>query len=245
MTTNERQRTSVRLAQIYGIDVKMHWTFLVLVVLVVGATMGAGIGAVGAGLLWIAAVFGSVLVHEFAHCVVARRRGAVVQDILLLPIGGMSRMEKIPEAPADEFAIAVIGPLTSLGLGLLAIAGGLVLHASLWPPTLFAGSWLARLAWLNFLLGAFNLLPALPMDGGRVLRSFLSMHHDRRDATYLAGEVARLLAFVMIVGGVFYDLWLVVIGFFVLLGATAEEQATEIPTRYRTRGKGPPTPAHG
>ena len=143
MATKPSPRSSIRIARIYGIDVRMHWSFLALVLFVVWAEWASGLEQVGVWLLWIAAVFGSVLVHEFAHCVVARRRGAVVEDVLLLPIGGVSQMEKIPEAPDDELAIAVVGPLTSLGLGLLAAAGGLAFGAHMWPPTLFAGSWLA------------------------------------------------------------------------------------------------------
>ena len=168
MAQEGRTRSSIRVARIGGIDIRMHWSFLVLVILVVWVNMSSGASAVGVGLLWITAVFASVLVHEYAHCIVARRRGAVVEDILLLPIGGVSQLKKMPERPADELAVAIVGPLTSLGLATVAVAGGLVVGAHLWPPTLFAGSWLARLAWLNFLLGGFNLLPALPMDGGRV-----------------------------------------------------------------------------
>lgn len=241
MATKSSPRSSIRIARIYGIDVLMHWSFLVLVLLVVWAEWASGLRQVGLWLLWIVAVFGSVLVHEFAHCVVARRRGAVVQDVLLLPIGGVSQMEKIPEAPDDELAIAVVGPLTSLGLGILAVAGGLALGARMWPPTLFAGSWLARLAWLNFALGVFNLVPALPMDGGRILRAALSRHRDRKEATRLAGEIARFLAVVMIVGGILYDVWLALIGVFVWLGAVAEEQAAQTQTRDHIDDHGPST----
>ena len=127
-------RSSIRVARIGGIDIRMHWSFLVLVILVVWVNISSGASTVGVGLLWITAVFASVLVHEYAHCIVARRRGAVVEDILLLPIGGLSQLKKMPERPADELAIAIVGPLTSLGLATLAVAGGLVFGAHLWPP---------------------------------------------------------------------------------------------------------------
>ena len=234
-------RSSIRVVRIGGIDIRMHWTFLVLVVLVVWVNMSSGASTVGVGLLWISAVFASVLVHEYAHCVVARHRGAVVEDILLLPIGGVSQLKKMPERPADEFAIAIVGPLTSLGLAALAVVGGVAFGAHLWPPTLFAGSWFARLAWLNAMLGGFNLLPALPMDGGRVARALLERRHDRLTATRQAARIARVLAVVMIVGGIFYDFWLVLIGFFVYLGATAEEQAAERERQSSLRAR-PPTP---
>jgi len=220
-------KSSIRVARIRGIEIRMHWTFLVLLVVVVWASMGKGAATVGANLVWIAAVFASVLIHEYAHCIVARQRGAIVEDILLLPIGGLSQLKKMPERATDELAVAIVGPLTSLGLAVLAVAGGLAFGAHLWPPTLFAGSWFARMAWLNILLGGFNLLPALPMDGGRVLRAALERHHDRLTATRQAGRIARILAMVMIVGGVFYDFWFVLIGIFVYLGASAEEQAAE------------------
>jgi Zn-dependent protease len=227
----ERRNTagSVRMARVGGIEIRMHWTFLALVAVVVWASMATGAAAVASNLVWIVAIFVSVLIHEYSHCIVARRRGAVVVDILLLPIGGLSRLEKVPEHPDDELAIAIVGPLTSLGLAAIAMVGGLLVGATLWPPTLFAGSWFARVAWLNLLLGVFNLLPALPMDGGRVLRAALERHHDRLTATRQAATIARVLATVMIVGGIFYDFWLVLIGIFVYLGATAEEQAAQQP----------------
>ena len=227
MAEEGNPRSSIRVARIGGIDIRMHWTFLVLVILVMWVNIGSGASTVIVGLLWITAIFASVLVHEYAHCFVARRRGAVVEDILLLPIGGLSQLKEMPKSPADEFAIAIVGPLTSLALAAPAAAAGVAFGAHLWPPTLFAGSWFARLAWLNVLLGGFNLLPALPMDGGRVARALLERHHDRLTATRKAARIARILAVVMIVGGAFYDFWLILIGFFVYLGAGAEEQAAE------------------
>ena len=113
--------------------------------------------------------------------------------------------------------------------------GGLALHARLWPPTLVAGEWFARLAWLNFLLGGFNLLPALPMDGGRVLRAGLAGGLGRREATRLAGRIARAIAVALIVGGVLYDFWLALIGVFVFLGSNAEEQAAQTSARHEDR----------
>ncbi|MGO9341577.1 MAG: site-2 protease family protein [Acidimicrobiales bacterium] len=213
-------------------DVLVHWTFVLLILLVVWGSWAGGIGLVAAGLVWVAAVFGSVLLHELAHCVVARRRGAIVEDILLIPLGGISQLSKMPEAPADEFAISVVGPLTSIGIGLLAVLAGLLVGARLWPPTLFAGSWFARLAWLNLLLGAFNLLPALPMDGGRVLRAFLAGRYDRRYATFIAARTARFFAIVMIFVGFIYDFWFALIGVFILVSASAEENAAEGSDRH-------------
>jgi Zn-dependent protease len=223
-----RVRSSVRIARIWGVDIRLHWTFLALVLLIWAAS-GNGTMGMAAWTLWLLAVFGSVLLHELAHCVVARRRGAVVEDILLTPIGGMSQLREMPQKAGDELAIAIVGPLASLGIAVVAAMGAILTGARAWPPTLFAGSWYARILWLNALLGAFNLLPALPMDGGRVLRAALARHSDRKTATQRAARVARFVASAMIVVGFFYDLWLVFIGVFLLLGASAEEQAAQAP----------------
>jgi len=175
--------------------------------------------------VWIVALFASVVAHEVAHCIVARRRGATVLGIVLFPLGGLSQVEAMPEAPTDELAVAIVGPLTSIGLGGLLLGLGLLFGAHVFPPTLFAGNWWARLGWLNLLLGAFNLLPALPMDGGRVLRATLARHRSNLEATVLAARIARYVGMVMLVVGFLYDFWLLLIGLFVLMGARAEEGA--------------------
>ena len=171
------------------------------------------------------AIFSCVLIHEMAHCVVALRDGVIVDDILLLPIGGISQMRSIPKVAREELAIAAVGPLTSLALAAVFAVAALISGAHLWPPTLLAGPWLVRLAWLNLILGGFNLLPALPMDGGRVLRAALSMHEGRARATATAAKVARVLAVMMIAVGLAIDVWLVLIGVFVLVAAGAEERS--------------------
>ena len=222
-----KRANSLPLGRLFGVPLFVHWTFFLLLVFVVAVYSADSSRAILRGVVWIIAVFASVLIHETAHCVVARREGVVVDDILLLPIGGVSEMRSMPRKPGEELAMAIAGPLTSLGLallfGLVALASG----ASLWPPTLLGGPWLVRLAWLNALLGAFNLLPALPMDGGRVLRAGLAMHESRSKATKQAAQVARVLALVMIALGVVWDFWLVLIGIFVILAAGAEEAEEE------------------
>jgi Zn-dependent protease len=222
---------SVSIGRIAGIPIRVHWTFALLIGLVVVANWSLGRAAVATGLLWIFALFAFVVAHEISHCLVARRRGANVLGIILIPLGGLSQLEAMPEAPVDEFAVAIVGPLTSLGLGVALIALGLLAGAHVWPPTLFAGSWWARLAWLNLLLGMFNFLPALPMDGGRVLRATLARHRSNLEATLLAGRVARYVAFAMIFVGILYDFWLVLIGVFVLMGSNAEVDAAQHPHR--------------
>jgi Zn-dependent protease len=230
---------SLPIGRIAGIPIRLHWTFVLLIGFVVLADWSAGGAVVMAGLVWIGALFSFVVAHEISHCLVARRRGATVEGILLLPIGGLSQLTRMPEAPDDELAVAIVGPLTSLGIGVTVMAAGFMAGSRLWPPTLFAGDWWARLAWLNLLLGAFNLLPALPMDGGRVLRAALARRRSKLEATLLAGRVARYLAGAMVVVGLFYDVWLVLIGLFVLLGANAEEQAARHSPDDRAPPRGP------
>jgi Zn-dependent protease len=219
--------SSLKIGKLLGIEIRVHWTFGFLILLVVAVDSSAGVGAVFTGLFWIVAIFGSVLLHELSHCVVAQRDGVVVEDILLIPIGGISQMRSIPKDPGQELGIAIVGPLTSLGLGVVFLVLGFATGAHLWPPTLLSGSWIVRIGYLNLLLGAFNLLPALPMDGGRVLRSLLSFRESRSAATKTAATIARVLAFLMIAVGLLYDFWLIFIGFFVLLAAGAEERQVD------------------
>ncbi len=222
---------SLPIGRLTGIPIRLHWTFFLLVVFVAAVDASGGTDRVLSGLAWMVALFASVVVHEFAHCLVARRRGANVLGIVLFPLGGMSQLERMPEAPADELAVAVVGPLTSVAMGSLLLLAGAVTGSHVWPPTLFVGSWWARLGWLNLLLGAFNLLPALPMDGGRVLRAALERRHDHLEATLLAGRIARYVGTALVVVGFLYDVWLMLIGLFVLLGARAEEEAARHPPR--------------
>ena len=196
---------SFSIGRLAGIPVRLHWTFFLLVIFVAAVDWRAGEHAVVSGLAWIVALFTSVVIHEIAHCIVARRRGARVLGIVLFPLGGLSQLEAMPKAPGDELAVAIIGPLASLAIGILLLAAGAMIGAHVWPPTLFAGSWWARLSWLNLLLGAFNLLPALPMDGGRVLRAILARRRSHLEATILAARIARYVGVAMIIIGFIYD----------------------------------------
>jgi Zn-dependent protease len=220
-------------ARIAGIDIRVHVTFLFLVALFAAAAPDPGVGGVAASVGWLLVVFASVVVHELAHSLTARRRGGQVHEILLFPLGGISKLERLPESPRDEFAIAIVGPLTSLALGVGAGLLCLAFGPSLLPIDLIAGPWLARIAWLNLILGAFNLLPAFPLDGGRVLRALLERRHDLLTATRIATRVGHALAGMLIVIGVLADVWLALIGIFVYLGASAEENATVIHARLR------------
>ena len=196
---------------------------VVLVLLPTGTRTTAG--SFAAGLLWIAILFLCIVLHELSHSLIARRRGFAVRDIVLLPIGGASEISGLPGTPADEVAIAIAGPLASVGLALFFALVGYASHAVMWPPTLFAGGLASRLMWANLLLAGFNLLPAIPMDGGRVLRALLARRRGDLKATVLAVQIGRFIGLALVVFGLRYDLWLSVIGVFVFVGAGAERRA--------------------
>lgn len=232
-----KSRWSLSLGHVGGIDVRVHVTFAILLALVL-ATSSQVEGGAPAAVLWLVLVFTCVLVHELAHCAVARRRGVAVDEILLLPIGGVSRMERLPDTPADEFAIAVVGPLASLGLAVLAAAVSVTRGDPLLPAALVVGPLPTRLFWFNLLLGGFNLLPAFPLDGGRVFRSLLETRLDLEQATHQAARLGRIMAAVLAVVGVLFNLWLILIAAFIYLGASAEEAVTVLHQRLAGRTVG-------
>jgi Zn-dependent protease/CBS domain-containing protein len=240
---------SVTLARIRGIEVKMHLTFLLLLGWVaLSGWLGrpGGLPGVGLGLLFTLLLFACVVLHELAHSLVALRFGGRVRAILLLPIGGLAQMERIPEKPAHELLVALSGPLVNLALaGLLALAIGLTLPARalanlrLLPLFLQRGPWWQTLAFqlleANLILAFFNLLPAFPMDGGRVLRAFLALPLGPRRATRIASNVGQsmavlfgLLGFAGMLFGWGGGAWLLLIAFFVFSGAAQEGRASQI-----------------
>jgi Zn-dependent protease len=221
-------RGSVRILSVGGIPIRLHWSFAFLIVLVVASASPSGSAAwslIAASLVWIVALFASVTLHELSHCAVARSRGLHVRDIVLLPIGGVSEIEGLPGDASTERDVAIAGPLASVALGVGFAMLALLVGDQLWPATLWSGAWLSRLAWLNLLLAGFNLLPALPMDGGRVLRAGLAARWSDITSTKVAASVAQVLGVAMIVAGLKYDWWLILVGGFVLMGASAERRS--------------------
>ena len=221
MTSSER-RAGWTIARVAGIPVRMHASFLILVGLALLGFFGPPVD----GLVWIAIVFSSIVVHELGHATVARRRGLVVRDIVLLPIGGASEIEGLDDDAGRELGVAIAGPLTSIGVAVVGGAAILAGRGSLGSPSLTGGPIADRVVWLNVMLAAFNLLPALPMDGGRVLRALLARRAGYPSATRTAALVSRRLAGVMAVIGLLFMPWLLLIAAFVYVGARAEEAAT-------------------
>lgn len=220
-------RRGLVVARVGGIDIRLHPTFWVLVAL---AALG-GFGPPLRALVWLGLLFTSVTLHELAHSLVARRRAIPVAGIVLLPIGGVSEMARLPDRPRDELAVAAAGPAASvaIGAGLLVVAA--LTGAGALPPGLVAGPLLRRLGWTNLLLAGFNLLPAFPLDGGRVLRALLASRLGLEGATRVAATVGRRLAVALGVVGILYEPWLTFIAVFIYFGARAEELATLVHAR--------------
>jgi Zn-dependent protease/CBS domain-containing protein len=166
-------------------------------------------------------IFVFVLIHELGHSLLALRYGIEVKSITLYLIGGVSAIE-IPTDPKIEFRTALIGPLVSLGLG--AIFLGLSFGVTTTVPHLF----LLNFAYINLVLGGFNILPAFPMDGGRVLRAWLAGHRSYLQATHTAVQIGKVLAIAMGIAGLFLNPFLIIIAFFIYIVASDEERQTTI-----------------
>jgi Zn-dependent protease/predicted transcriptional regulator len=223
-------RWAWRLGRVLGIDLYVHATFVLLLAWVAFSHVGGGITAMGRGLALVIAVFAIVVMHEFGHALVARHFGVRTRDILLLPIGGVARLERIPAKPREELLVAAAGPAVNLALALLLWA----LLALLGSSTSFAGigvvggPLLTKLMWVNVSLAAFNLLPAFPMDGGRVLRAGLALRLDYVRATEVAARIGQGMAVLLGLLGLLSNPMLVLIAVFVWTGAKQESTAVSL-----------------
>jgi Zn-dependent protease/CBS domain-containing protein len=210
----------------------MHATFL-LIILWVGFSYWVQLhswAAVFGGVVFILALFVCVVLHEYGHALTARRFGVRTRDITLYPIGGVARLERIPEKPIEELWVALAGPavnviIAAVLFAILVATGGLPTLRNL---TLASSSFLVRLLAVNVLLVVFNLLPAFPMDGGRVLRALLAMRMDHLRATQIAASVGQGMAFLFGLVGLLTDPWLLFIALFVWMGAEQEASMARI-----------------
>lgn len=216
-------RGSVTIATIFGTKVRVHLTFVILLAWVAaGEALTRGAGAAAIGTLFVLLLFACVVAHEFGHVLVARHYDSSTRDILLLPIGGISRMERMPERPMQELAVAVAGPAVSIAIGTaLTLLVGLPTVQSIESPALDA--LLPRLAVTNLFLALFNLLPAFPMDGGRALRAILAMRIGASGATRIAARFGHgIAASLFLFGLLAANPFLLLIAVFVYFGASAE-----------------------
>ncbi len=222
---------SYRIFRIAGTDVKVHVTFLLLLVYLGAQAYSAGGQAAVIETLALAlGVFTCILLHEFGHIFMARRFGVLTPDVILLPIGGVARLQRMPDEPRQELLIALAGPAVTFAIaagiyGYLRTTG---VHPVLFSLRVEASGAAELLLQVNVLLLLFNLIPAFPMDGGRVLRALLAMRVGLVRATRTAVSVGQALAFIMGIGGlVSNQIMLPLIAFFVFLGAGAELAAVE------------------
>jgi len=221
-----------KLGRFAGIDVYVHATFLLLIgwVGVSHWIEHQSWSQVFNGILFILALFACVVLHEYGHALTARKYGIKTRDITLYPIGGVARLERMPEKPIEELWVALMGPAVNvvIAVGLFAY---LFLTNSLVPLnqlTVASGSFLERLMTVNISLVLFNLIPAFPMDGGRVLRAILAMRMDYVRATQIAASIGQGMAFLLGFWGLFNNPFLLFIAFFVWIGASQEASMVQM-----------------
>ena len=223
---------SFKIGSAWGIPIELHITFILLIAAVFVLSLPTEQFYT---FFIVLLLFVFVVFHELAHSVVARYYGIKVRKIILYPIGGVSEIEEIPDNPAQEWRMAVAGPLTSLILGFGLLAVGAATTPKLFTLTVFlsiTGNILYDLATINILLGFFNLIPAFPMDGGRVFRAMLAERMKYSDATRYAVTIGRIFGILMIVAGILFPNYflLIVVGFFVYIGASEESEQTIVST---------------
>jgi len=227
---------SLRLGRMLGVDVYVHVTFLLLLgfIGVAHGLAGRSVEAAVTGLVLFSGIFLCVLLHEFGHVLAARRYGIKTRDITLLPIGGLARLERIPEKSAQELVVALAGPAVNV-----VIAAGLALGLWLggyWQPitslSMTGGNLFEGLLLANLFLVAFNLIPAFPMDGGRVLRALLAMRLSHVRATHIAAAIGKGIAAVFGFVGLFANPMLLLIALFVWIGASQEAAAVEMKSTF-------------
>jgi Zn-dependent protease len=221
-----------RLGTVFGIELRMHATFPLLLLFVavsqyraVGTLAGAA-----SGVAFMLAIFGIVVLHELGHALTALRFGVRTRDIILLPIGGIARLERMPERPLHQLLVAIAGPAANVVLALLLTLLAVTLAhpiAADWTQPLSGQTVLGRLIGVNISLALFNLIPAFPLDGGRVLRALLAMRTDYVRATQSAARIGQRLAFVLGAVGLFINPTLTLIAVFIWMTAAAEAGSVE------------------
>jgi stage IV sporulation protein FB len=226
---------SWKLGSVAGIGLFVHWSFLILPALIgFEAYAEGGWMAAAQAVVFILAVFGCVLLHELGHALMARRFGIGTRDITLLPIGGVARLERMPRRPLEELAVALAGPAVNVVIA-AALLAALVALGRPWLPSgnPLAGSLPVSLLWANVALVVFNMIPAFPMDGGRVLRSLLALVVSHERATLVAATIGQIVAVGFGIYGVYEGQWmLVLVALFVFVAARAELQASRATARF-------------
>ena len=222
---------SFKIASAWGIPIELHITFILLIAAVFVLSYPHFYSFFLALFLFVFVAF-----HELAHSVVARHYGIRVRKIILYPIGGVSEIEELPEKPSQEWRMAIAGPLISLLVGAILLGVNLLISPQAFirsiTPLVTAQNFLFDLALLNILLGLFNLIPAFPMDGGRVLRAVLAERMHYSDATRYAANIGKIFGIAMVIAGFLFPNYflLILVGIFVYIGASEETEQTIVST---------------
>ena len=227
---------SWKIGEYQGIGVYIHATFLLIILWIGYGNWAASKNVLQTvyGIIFVLVIFLCVVLHEFGHALTAKKYGIKTTDITLLPIGGVARLEKMPEDPRQEFWVALAGPAVNVVIALLLYIW-LELTAPFSPIgelSLTSGSFLGRLMLINVFLVAFNMLPAFPMDGGRVVRALLAMRMDYTRATHIAANLGQGMALLFGFLGFFSNPFLIFIALFVWIGAAQEESMTQMRSSF-------------
>ena len=222
---------SITLGKPFGIPTSIHWTFWILIIWIIysNASQGQGRTDILWYILFVFTIFGCVVLHELGHALAARRYGIKTRSITILPIGGVASLEKIPEDPKQELVVAFAGPLVNIIIAallwlVLALQGGFELVADNVDQMtrINAGNFLLLLLLVNIMLVIFNLIPAFPMDGGRVFRALMAMRMSRVKATEWAVNIGRFFAILFVFWGFSSNPFLIFIALFIFLSAQSE-----------------------
>lgn len=230
-------KTNLSLGRVSGIKIKVHWTFFLLIAWVVFAELkrGGNTESVLFNVAFILAVFLCVVLHELGHSLMAKRFNIKTEKITLLPIGGMASLEKLPESPKQELLVVIAGPMVNVVIATLLYfivpvqdflqldfteTFGFLIRYNL-------QSFLFFLFVVNVGLVLFNLIPAFPMDGGRMLRALLAMKMSRAKATEIASNLGLMIAVMFFLVGLLYNPFLILIAFFIFLGASGENRMVQ------------------
>jgi len=223
---------SLNLGSYRGIPVKIHATFVLIIIWVALShwMQGHDFATTMAGIFFILLLFACVVLHEFGHALMAQRYNIKTRDITLLPIGGVARLEKMPDDPKQELWVALAGPAVNIVIA-AALFAGLSITSNMEPLrnlSVTGGHLLARLMVVNLFLVGFNMLPAFPMDGGRIVRALLAMRLEYSRATQIAASIGQGMALLFGLIGIFGNPFLLFIAFFVWIGAAQEAGMTQV-----------------
>lgn len=222
-------KNSLSIGKIAGIQIFIHWTFPLIILWIIfsNARSGLNVEQITWSVLFVLTLFVCVTLHELGHALAAKRFHIKTKDIILLPIGGVARLENMPEKPMQELIVALAGPAVNVVIFLILY---IALQIASIPfdftaiTNITAGNFLFNLAILNVWLAVFNLIPAFPMDGGRVLRALLAMKLNRTLATQIAGKIGQVIAAGFVILGFFGNPFLIFIGIFIFLAAMTETE---------------------